>query len=198
MITIEHLSCPQTEDVVQIARAYRQIFGDEPWDEGYRCLTCEAIFPLRGTFVLCPQCEERGETAELVDYWPEEKVASDFCLEMSKPGSRCLVARDGDDLVGFAWGYQLAVNDELDGKLEAPGLASLLPSGTFFYCDETGVIKSYRNQGVGTKLARSLFSGQERVLLRTLADSTMFRIVKRLGGGVVSRITRNRVIMRLG
>ncbi|MCX6713855.1 MAG: GNAT family N-acetyltransferase [Candidatus Vogelbacteria bacterium] len=198
MVTISSIDPYRESEVVQqLVEAYASVFGEEPWNEGYRCPSCGEAFPLGSELVFCPLCAKKGWSIPVVKYWPTETILTDFYREVGKPSARCLVAKDGDKVVGFAWGYDLVVGEGIDGSLEAPGLAMTLPAGVYYYGDEVAVLKEYRNRGIGTQLTESLFAGKIKVLLRTLADSTMFRIIERLGGRAVLSISRNRVIMTL-
>jgi GNAT superfamily N-acetyltransferase len=186
------------ETVRGIVAAYQRTFGGEPWNEGYVCPVCRDIFPLTQAGGDCPLCVQRGKSVLLNEYWPTEKVFSDFNREMEKPEALCLVAKDGDTVVGFIWGYRIVVDEQLDDYLESPGLSQLI-GGSFFYLDDAAVIPEYQLHGIGKKLvARMLVIQPERnVLGRTLNGSRMFRILTDFGGKTVLHITRNRVIITI-
>lgn len=186
-----------------LVRVYQEAFGGEPWNEGYKCPLCEAIFPLSFTETICPPCRSNdNKQIELVEYWPAEQVMADFYAEMAKPGAICVVdcGQAGPDwpVRGFAWGYDLTVGPATEQKLESPGLSDLV-TGTFFYLDECAVLPSYQSQGRGKVLLGAIFSQQPHrlILLRTLMDSRMCRMIQRMGGEIVQHISRNRVIMQL-
>lgn len=201
MIKIRRLNqYPPPEELRQIVQAYRLIFGSEPWNEGYKCPLCEATYPISNSplELTCPKCNKAGRQILMIDYWPEATVISDFYNQMMKKSARCFVAEDNKKIIGFAWGYEIIINQQTSNYLEASGLTNLLEVGkVHFYGDETAVLKEYCHQGIGTRLTKELFTGEKNILLRTLAGSTMHHIINRLGGEIILPISRERIIMRL-
>lgn len=186
-----------------LVKVYKEAFGGEPWNEGYKCPLCEAIFPLSFTETICPLCRNNdNKQIKLTEYWLTEQVLADFYAEMAKPGAICVLDCSQVDsnwpVCGFAWGYDLTVNLVTEQNLESPGLSNLI-TGTFFYLDECAVLPSYQSQGRGKVLLEAIFSRQphRRILLRTLMDSRMCRMIQHMGGEIVQQISRNRVIMQL-
>jgi GNAT superfamily N-acetyltransferase len=181
-----------------IAFAYKKTFGGEPWNEGWKCAGCGNILPLSFSGKFCPSCASRGKTFPLAEYWPIRQIVSDLRREMAKPGSLCLAAFEGTDVIGFAWGYKIEVNKDTDAYLEAPGLHDLA-NGTYFYLDETAVVPDRQGEGIGRQLVRRISLGQERnrMILRTLKGSKMFRIIEKMGGYPILDISRGRTIMTL-
>jgi len=196
IIRIDPFSQPLAVNAIAIA--YQQAFGGDPWNEGFSCPICKAIFPRTGNLTMCPECEKRSESILLVDAWPMNQIISDFYAEMKKDDSICIVAKINKHIVGFAWGYQVSANPDLDSYLDAPGVHASL-QGTFFYLDECALIPSYQGKGIGKKLVQHIFREQEegQILLRTLNNSRMQRIIKGAGGAVIQHISRERVIMKL-
>jgi len=193
---IEPSSDPET--VRGVVAAYQRTFGGEPWNEGYVCPVCGDAFPLSRTDRSCPSCARNGRSVLLNEYWPASKVASDFDREMGKPEALCLVAKDGDVVVGFIWGYQIVIDEHIDDYLESPGLSRLI-NGPFFYLDDAAVIPEYQCQGIGKKLVAQMLRVQpeKNILARTLDGCRMFRILTDFRGETVLHITRNRVIMAI-
>ncbi len=182
--------------VEQIVSVYQEAFGGEPWNEGYLCPICGATFPLVSPKT-CKSCFDRnGIFVLLVGRWPKSKVVSDFYREMAKPKALCFVAEEDNKVVAFAWGYKIEMSEDTDAELEAPGLHKLV-CGEYFYLDEVAVLPTYQRQGVGKELLENIFAGQKRVLLRTLKESQMFRLTKKLGGKALLDVSRGRVIMAL-
>ena len=186
------------ETVRGIVAVYRQAFGGEPWNEGRVCPVCGETFSLTRAEVWCPSCAARQESVILADYWPASKVMSDFYREMKKPEALCLVAKDGDKVVGFIWGYKIIVDEHIDEYLEAPGLSRLI-GGEFFYLDDAAVLPEYQRKGIGKNLIAHMLRMRpgENILARTLDQSQMFRILTDFRGKTVLRISRNRVIMAI-
>lgn len=190
-------------EVDGIVDVYRKSFGGEPWNEGYKCLVCDSVYPLQPIAVNCPTCLQSSVASTLVEYWPESQVRSDFYAEMAKAGAVYVVKydsvnSDSRQVVGFAWGYDIQVDQDAEAKLQAPGLSDII-TGTFFYLDECAVTPDYQGQGLGKELVNQIFAKQPRsnVMLRTLDNSRMCNLIRNLGGEVVLKISRDRVIMKL-
>lgn len=188
----------QTELVNAVALAYQQAFGQAPWNEGYQCPICQKTIALGGEKIYCPSCLEKGDKVFLAEYWPIDKILSDFYREMSKPNSLCLVAMLGGEVIGFTWGYQISIDKAIDDYLEAPGLHQLV-AGNFFYLDEVAVLPQYQGRGIGRNLINQLFENQpfQKIILRTLKDSQMSNLVNSMQGETVLQISRDRIIMSL-
>jgi GNAT superfamily N-acetyltransferase len=131
------------------------------------------------------------------EVWDIDQVISDFKKEMLKIGSVCYVAQHQGKIVGFAWGYEIFVNMEIDKYLESPGLADIIGQGKYLYLDEVAVLADFRGKGIGKNLVISFCKGDnsQPILLRTKGKSTAFRMFMSLGGRVVLNISRERVIM---
>lgn len=183
----------QSAKVEAIALAYQQAFGGEPWNEGYACPVCEKVFARTPSVEICPVC-----FVSVIEYWPVEKIVSDFHREMQKPDPVCVVAEVEECVIGFAWGYRISTCPDLDVHLDAPDVHRLL-HGDFFYLDECALVPTYQGRGIGKLLVDCIFSEQRQknILLRTMGDSRMFTIAKHRGGEIVQYISRGRVIMKL-
>lgn len=193
------LQKPYPPEIVHaLALAYQQTFGGEPWNEGYVCSHCGNVFPLTPRPEMCVTCSSDSVDHTLTEYWPTEKIISDFLNEMSKPGSVCIITQDCQKIVGFAWGYTLLSDVHLDQHLDAPGVHHAL-SGEYFYLDEVGLIPEYQKKGLGTKMVEKIVRAQkhDRVILRTKDGGSMFKIVTHMGGGTIQKISKGRVIMSI-
>lgn len=196
---IEMVSVFNKPDMVKsIVSVYQEVFGGEPWNEGYKCPVCGSVFSLAHADETCPICKEQNKHILLVEYWTKSKVTSDFYNEMKKPESLCLIAKESEKIIGFIWGYQISINQEIDTYLEAPELHKI-ESGEFFYLDDVAVLPQYQGKGIGTGLIKQIigYQSQNRIMLRTLDNSTMFYLTKKIGGKTVLSISRDRVIMTL-
>lgn len=188
----------QPEMVEAIVAVYQEVFGGEPWNEGYVCPVCEKVFARVPSIKTCPECAERSQTVLVVEYWPTNKVLSDFYREMRRPEPVCVVAQLGGRVIGFAWGYLVSANSDLDVHLDVPGLHQSL-RGDFFYGDECALAPSHQGKGIGKLLVSRLFSEQQQkqVLLRTMDGSRMCNLIKHMGGETIQHTSRGRVIMRV-
>ncbi len=196
---IEVMNPFQQHNIVgKVVSAYQKVFGGEPWKEGYKCPICGTEVPLNFENEVCPACAGDGKSILLIESWPASKVTSDFYKEMSKPEALCMVAEKENDVVGFAWGYKICITSETDTYLDAPNVHKLV-AGEVFYLDEVAVLPEYQGMGIGKSIVKEIFSAQKHktILLRTLADSPMFYLTKKMGGKVILNISRGRVIMLL-
>ncbi|MFA6376698.1 MAG: GNAT family N-acetyltransferase [Candidatus Paceibacterota bacterium] len=177
----------------KIALVYKEAFGNDPWNEGYKCPVCGNNFPLSYAAINCPLCK-----VPLIEYWPTKKIISDFYQQIAKDESICLIARNEDKIIGFAWGYKMDADGSIDEYLDAPKLHNLI-NGPLFYIDEVGVSPSCQNNGIGKKLVGAILQERKygKVMLRTINESRMFDIFTALGGKTILAISRKRVIMLL-
>lgn len=185
-------------EVAAIVSIYQQSFGNEPWNEGYKCPVCEHVIPLGSSNEICEVCRMQGDLIPMLPYWPTERVLRDFYREMGKKDAVCLVARTQEIVVGFAWGYEIGMDESTSAHLGAPDL-HLVRSGTFPYLDEVAVCSSHRRKGIGELLTRAFVShyANGTVILRTLSESPMFQLVRKMRGSVLCNISRNRVIAEI-
>lgn len=181
-----------------IAKAYQQTFAGYPWFEGYKCPMCQEGFSLVHTGKICTKCSTPEKQVLLADYWPTDTIISDFNKEMAKPGAICVVAKVDKEIIGFTWGYNVLCSPELDDHLDAPNLHKR-HDGEYFYLDEVAVAPDYQKNGIGRKLVARIIGeqSQKQILLRTKEDGSMFNLVVKIGGEVIQRISRYRVIMKI-
>lgn len=196
---IRHVYClSQPNTVLQIVMVYRQTFGDYPWYEGYICPVCKFITPITERTILCPRCQEEGGLINMVEFWPESRVMTDFYGENLKEGAICFEALDGVRTIGFAWGYPMEINQESANKIEAPDLTKIYLQEVF-YLDECAVLPVYQGRGIGKGLVEKILKEQpyDLMILRTLEGSPMQHLVEKLGGRKLMSISEGRVIMEL-
>lgn len=190
------------EFALGIALVYQEVFGGEPWNEGYKCPECQSgiYYPLSTDQKLCPECANSGKSTEMVECWPIEQIISDFKNEMRRPNAVCFVALSQSCVVGFTWGYELTVDKAVERYLEAPGLSSKICQGQYFYFDEIAVLPGYRGIGIGKTLTSFMCESDKTkpILLRTKNFSTAFKMFLGFGGKVVLNISEDRVIMTIG
>ncbi len=184
------------QTVEGIVSAYQQSFGGEPWNEGFACPACGNNYPLSSPNTVCPYCASHGRSVPLVEFWPRSRVMTDFYKEMAKPGAICVVAENSRGVEGFAWGYDIAFEPEIDQHLDAPGIHRIF-GGEAFYLDECAVTPAGQGNGVGKMLVTSIFAmqGHTLVMLRTKENSRMYRLIQKIGGTAIMRISHGRVIM---
>lgn len=189
----------QPETVIAIVSLYQKVFGSPPWNEGYLCPVCNATFGLSNeSSGTCSECRRLGKLVPLAEYWPSAKVITDYYSEMQKENSICIVAKDDNNILGFAWGYAIEANIHIDSCLGAPGIHEFIEQ-PFFYIDEVAVHHHHQRKGIGRQLVREIIDRQtkEVVILRTLKNSQMQHLVISLGGSIIRQIANNRIIMKI-
>lgn len=192
------------ETVAQIAIVYQQAFGNAPWNEGYKCPICETVVPLSCIDPVCPECLKKANFIKMIEYWPISKVISDFYTEMTKPNSFCLAIQE-EQVIGFVWGYRLEAIPAVALYLEAPGVDEIIKKDclggkkNFLYIDEMAISPKYQGQGLGYRLMEDVLFRypSEMLYLRTLENSAMFKLVTKMGGRTILKISKGRVIMRI-
>ena len=190
-------SFKQPEYVHQIAQVYKDVFEGDPWYQVCKCPVCDQTYPSNSG--LCKNCEADGKLINLIEYWPISKIIADLYKQMSKKNSLSFVAIHNETIVGFSWGHEVSVDKDLDTYLGAPGLHKYLDKETHFYLDEIGVITSYQGKGIGKELVNKIFTHQraKKVILKTLKDSQMYKMIEKMGGKTVLHVPGTQVIMSL-
>jgi len=136
--------------------------------------------------------------------WVADAVEADLRHELSLTGATCWLALDGDRIVGFCYGYPLAV-DWLDEHLKLDGCAAALAGQTqIAYQDDMGVVLEYRGQHIASELFRRrnadfLAQGLTVGVVRTMTKppSVTYEWYTALGYEVIAEYgdERGRVIM---
>jgi GNAT superfamily N-acetyltransferase len=190
------LSEPNT--VLEIAAIYRIAYGGFPWHEGFVCPVCKFSIGLETNLVFCPKCLEEEALVNLVEYWPQEKVISDFYRENSNPEAITCIAQTNNQTIGFAWGYRFDISPETEQKIAAIGLSKIYQR-TVFYLDECAILPEFQGQGIGKELVRNILKSQpyDIMILRTLEGSPMQKLITTLGGEKIMSISESRIIMKL-
>jgi hypothetical protein len=161
-----------THRTAQLVECYRNVFADKPWNEWVRCSICGKYWGLEDyehllsiNFVHCE--------LPVVDFWHRSTVISDLRHEITGDAS-CWLAVDGDNVIGFTWGYPILL-PEIEKKLMIPfgpeAIRDLSPDALVAYQDEVGVIASHRNK----KIAKGLVLRRHRDFL---AQGLTFGIVR--------------------
>ena len=190
---------PYTQPAVveEIANIYQKVFGDLPWNEGYKCPACDSSFSLRIESKLCPNCIQQELHILLIPYWPVSKIISDFYHEMARNKSICIIGNINSEIIGFAWGYEIIMSEETDTYLGARGLSTKTGIKKFFYLDEVGIKPNNQCQGFGKKLLTAIFSlqNEKNIMLRTMKDSRMYFLIKNIGGREIFSITNSKSVI---
>lgn len=149
---------PENDDtklLTQLIECYRDVFADGPWHEWLMCPVCKKYWGIRDRNALASSRFQHCDTP-LVDFWSKESVASDLRHEITSESS-CWLAMNGDDIVGFCWGYPITViNLEKKLGISFSDRLKINPknNGLIAYQDEVGVLSTYR----GHKIAKMMIS----------------------------------------
>lgn len=194
MIEIEQTKSPiyiekleaNSEKLVQVASTYARVFAGWPWFEISRGPKCDnfygqGLLPGNPCPCGCGNLEKAYPVKETVDYINQE---------LSKPMSVGQIAKLGDNIIAFGWGYELTGEKFAKTKYKLPENQDLLEKlvgkdRVYFYISEVGVIPEAQGKKLGTKITTYLFnSGVLRslpLLMRTNIISPMAIIAKNLG-----------------
>ena len=134
----------------------------------------------------------------LVEYWPVNKVIADFYAENIKKDSVCFVVEENKKTIGFVWGYGMSISPKTAEEIEAPELANTYRREVF-YLDECGVLPEFQGRGYGKAMVQRILAEQpyDILILRTLENSVMRRLIENLGGEKILSIFEGRIIMKL-
>lgn len=183
--------------VAAMIGVYREVFGADPWNEWKQCPLCDASFGRYHRGNVCTACH--GKRILLVEYWSRDRVAKKLYSELAKVGAECLLSYADEGVCGFAWGYEIDIDEVFARHIEAQHLYHAYPDRNCFYVSEVGVLRNYRKQGVGRRLFDGLIEPNlhRLIVLRTLEGSPMFKLVTSEGFKVAERLNDGRVIMAL-
>lgn len=186
-ISIRSINASEASDrAPDIAQLYASVFSTPPWNEAFKCSSCNASFGADAAGSNC--CG-----TPLDAYYPIEETAKDIAQYMSMTKSRMVLALDSADReqpVGFAWGWEdtIAGLNEKKFGLNDEDVARLCERSGFdvndplFYFSELGVLENQRGNGIGRKMTNYLFSVADHfkakgLIMRTSRNSSAYSIV---------------------
>lgn len=185
-------SCEISEAVDRlpsITSLYREVFASPPWNEAYRCTTCEKSFgkDVGSDYNCCSN--------PVVDYYPLEETTGRILEQLTRTKARIALATNDESskkIVGFAWGWEDSLKDEhadhfsfsSEEALMIRDMLGLSDQDTFFYLSELGLHESQRGKGLGKKLYETVLEARDRmtsaaILMRTTKKSPAFSIATR-------------------
>ena len=174
-----------------LAGSYQTIFGSKPWGEWKKCSICQKIWGIEDSAEI-DALEHRHCDHPLEDYWETGGLLKMFAENSVKDGFSSAIAFDGENVVGFCWGYGVALSD-LAEKLALPGveekIASLGADFPMAYLSDIAVNAEYRGSGIAKKLI-TLFVEQQK-------NSGVQSFITRTKGGSEPSVT-NKWFDRLG
>lgn len=172
-----------------IGSLYREVFSSPPWNEAYRCTTCEKSFGKDvGSDYNC--CNK-----PVVDYYPLEETTGRILDQFTRTKARIALATNDESskrIVGFAWGWEDSLKDEhadhfsfsREEVLMIRNMLGFSDQDTLFYLSELGLHESQRGKGLGKKLYETVLEARDRItsaaiLMRTTKKSPAFSIATR-------------------
>lgn len=191
VLDINRLSLPERKRTLRtLATVYAKVFQGEPWNENTKCPTTGTYYGMETRAGRsCSCCGKPLESA-----YPLRKTMSDIQKELQKPNAVCVLAKSGEETVGFSWGYTYPssdafVNEKYTNKKVRSRIKNLLKrvgiDGEFFYLSESGVLPEYRNQGLASRFWTTRMEVAKHlklpVVVRTNYQSPIVDIAKRFG-----------------
>lgn len=174
----------QTE-LANIAGLYADVFSGPPWNEFTLCPNDKTFFGKETKpGDLCRKCNK-----ELIPAYPLDKTQNYILKEYLRPNGIVLIAKNGNEMVGFAWGFsyekplEFASEKYRTEDMQQKVISVLENNGIdkkFFYFSEAGVVENFRGYGLSNQLSRLLFEQGEKlkypVVMRTNCCSPMVKI----------------------
>ena len=140
----------------QLVECYREVFADGPWHEWLKCSKCQKFWGKKDAAILT-SWKFMHCNAPLVDFWSRDQVVYDLYHEIT-PKASCWLALDNSRIIGFCWGYPVAISD-LETKL---GILFNAELKQYFgdhklvaYQDEVGVVSAYRRRKIAKTMIKS-------------------------------------------
>ena len=175
----------------RIAKAFQEVFGDEPWNERWYCEACGASY---GS--VRPPADLTCCDTQLVAFYTDDDALRIVDDAYAKPGAAMLVATDEqDEVIAFYW-CRVESSHEIEPRLQAAVAACCggnLPR-RYIMSSEAGVLRMHRGQ----KLSQRLFlkgiasvckidADVEAVLNKTNPQSPMYYLRLRVGFAEIFR-----------
>ncbi|MFA5026003.1 MAG: hypothetical protein WC503_05850 [Candidatus Shapirobacteria bacterium] len=175
--TIKTDNLVSSEQSLEIAKLYAEVFRGSPWNEAVKCDTCEQF---QGSEIqIESNCDCGGIFKEA---YPPLETSDYIQKDSQKPGFRIITAESKGKLIAFSWSYlttpiELAISKWSTPEFQAIVVDTLKQQGLdantqFRYLNETGVNSEYRNLGLASRL-RTKSTGPEITVARTNSNSPM-------------------------
>jgi ribosomal protein S18 acetylase RimI-like enzyme len=161
VIGLQSLAILPREKQVELTHLYQKVYGAAPWNELCKCGNpeCGEFWGFSQSRVI-EELNHRHCGLPMIPCWTEEDLLDEFKKISSKKNFCATLAFDMDmdfpKLVGFCWGYQFDSEEEVDTKLEMPGLGKIIGEleGPVVYLADLAVEDEYRENGIAKMLTR--------------------------------------------
>jgi len=156
-----------------------------------QCTGCDRYFgkDMEGE-AICP-CEK---TMPLTQFYPKDSTSEYIQGEGARDDSVFYLKPNGDEIVGFSWGYKYKTPEEFaKGKYKTSFMQNAIKAllnlqgvnGELFYFSEAGVREDFRGQGISSELSEKLLTEARLlglpVVMRTNCESPMVFVANKLG-----------------
>lgn len=181
-----------TKDLDRVADLYANVFAAPPWNEYTKCDGCSS-FSGRETQPgeVCPHCQ--NNTLQVA--YPHDETIGLVQEAGARPNASMFVARRGEDILGFVWGYtHPSMEDLLESKSGySPEARSQIVevlnehnvNFPIFYFAEIGIDDEARGQGLSHILVEKLVTRarelNQPLLMTTNWKTRMIPVAKRFG-----------------
>ncbi len=183
-----------------ITPAYKRVFGDAIWREGWKCSICKKSFAFSD-----PLCENGQCCGQILqEFYSDQDVANMLGDLLVKRFQLRAILANNNEVAGFQWGWVdslLNINVKLDLFPEI--LRSLqqtlqdkgLYQARMYYWSESGVLPESRRLGLAKAMygdiATALAPSVRSKLLRTTPQSPQYTFSRSRGDEVVFNYTDN-------
>lgn len=189
-----------------IIPAYKQVFGDEIWQEGFKCATCKRQYAFNNPAVSGRQCCG----AQLNEFYSDQEVRDMLEALLVKRYQLRVILEQSELVVGFQWGWEDTLKD-MNAKLDLWPQVLLdlqrrlqemqLYGPRMYYLSENGVLPKYRCRGLSRAMDEDLRKGVRQDvryrLLRTSPRSPQYRISQQRGDRIVLNYCDNTLDRRV-
>jgi len=146
----------------KVEQIYVRVFAGPPWFEIKKCKLCEEGYgadedlEIFRNGMLCRRCRQ---PLELIDYWGCGAALQKIEEAIENPSFIGFIAEKDRAVSGFTWGYTLLSDKHTDKEERADKLrAKGIDYEETFHLSEIAVDPNYQKLGIGTGLAKTVFT----------------------------------------
>ena len=180
------------KDIHQVADLFADVFAVDPWNEYTKCVGCSSFSGIdTHPGDTCPHC--RNSTLQLA--YPHDETVDLIKEAGSRPNATMLIARQDEDIIGFAWGYTYSSMEELiernseNSQQGNDQMVAVLNANNIkppiFYFAEIGIGSNARGRGLSHLLVEGLIERaselDQPLLMTTNWKTRMVPVAKKFG-----------------